>query len=163
MGIHEKGAWVSIGAIIILYIPYVIAVSAEPMEAIFRFWYVVIGMAVILGVFHTIDTMLRVLSKQRGVHVVIDELDQRIHQKAAIISGGLLASMVMVWVIVMMYALPLLGGEVVETTSDGSMTYMAWPIEQIMHAVQWLFASFVCAQLVYYGMILVQYRSMSRE
>lgn len=163
MGIHEKGAWVSIGAIMVLYIPYFIDVYTEPMTALYRFWYVAIGMAVILSVFHAIDSILHLLNRRRGEYAVVDELDQRIQHKAALVSGGLLACMVMIWVIVMMYALPMLGDEVVETTSDGSLSYVAWPITQIMHAVQWLFASFVGAQVLYYGMILGQYRSMSRE
>lgn len=162
MAIHERSAWVSIGAILALYIPYFMDVNAHPMESLYRFWGVGIGIAVIMALFHTIDAIIHVIQKRSDAMQLVDELDQAIHHNATAVSGGLLAVVVVAWVIGMMYALPVLGVSVVETTSEGIDTYIAWSIPQMMRAVQWLFAGFVLSNLVFYGMVIVQYRRLHR-
>jgi hypothetical protein len=163
MTIHERSAWISIGAILMLYIPYFIDVNAQPMVSLYRFWGVGIGMAVIMALFHAIDAVMHVVQKRGGAIQLVDELDRAIQHNAMAISGILLAVVVVVWVIVMMYALPLFGSSVVETTSDYVNAYVAWPIDQVMRAIQWLFAGFVMANLVFYGVVIAQYRSMRGE
>lgn len=162
MAIHERSAWGSIGAILVLYIPYFIEVNAHPMESLYRFWMVGIGMAVIMGVFHLIDTIVHVVQTRRIPLQILDELDRTIQYKAMMVSGGVLAFALVIWVIVMMYALPILGATVIETTSERVNTYVAWPIDHVMRAIQWLFAGFVLANLVFYLAVIVQYRGLHR-
>lgn len=163
MTTHEKSAWVSVGALILLYIPYFIDVNAQPMESLYRFWVVAIGMAVIMVLFHAIDAIIHVIQKRSGAVQLIDELDRVIQQKATTIAGAMVSAVIVVWIIVMMYALPVLGVSVVETTSDGVHTHVAWPIEQVMRAIQWLFAGFVVSNLVFYIAVIVQYRRIHHE
>lgn len=160
MTIHEKSAWASVVAILVLYIPYFSAVNAQPMEGVYRFWGVTIGMAVIMGVFHAIDAIVHVIRHRTHVVTLVDELDQAIQRDAAMVAGGVLAGVVVCWVIGMMYALPLSAVTVTETTSDGIRTYVAWSVDDIMRAIHWLFAGFVMANLVYYFVMIVRYRSM---
>lgn len=163
MTLHEKSAWVSVGAIVLLYIPYFMQVNAYPMASLYLFWVVGIGMAVIMVLFHTIDAVVHVVQKREGALQLVDELDRAIEHNAMAISGILLAVVVVIWVMVMMYALPVFGSSVVETTSDSMNAYVAWPIDQVMRAIQWLFAGFVMANLVFYGVVIAQYRSMRGE
>ena len=163
MTLHEKSAWVSVGAILLLYIPYFIDVNAQPMESLYRFWGVGIGMAVIMVLFHTIDAIIHAIQKRGGALQLVDELDRAIQHNATTVSSAMLAVVVVAWVIVMMYALPMLGVSVEETTSDQTERYVAWSIQQIMRAVQWLFAGFVLSNLVFYCMVIVQYRRLYRE
>lgn len=160
MTIHEKSAWVSIIAIVVLYVPYFMAVHTNPMESIARFWILGVGMAVIMGVFHTIDAIVSVLLHRGETMGIIDELDRVIQQQAAMYAGSTLAFIVVIWVIVMMYILPIMGRTVIEQTSDMNVPYIAWSIEQVMRAVQWLFAGFVLANIVYYAVVIVRYRSV---
>jgi len=163
MTTHEKSAWVSVGALIVLYVPYFIDVNAHPMESLYRFWVVAMGMAVIMVLFHATDAIIHVIQRRSGAVQLIDELDRVIQQKATTVAGAMLSSVIVVWIIVMMYALPVLGISVVETTSDDVLTHVAWPIEQVMRAIQWLFAGFVVSNIVFYVAVIVQYRRIQRE
>jgi hypothetical protein len=163
MTTHEKSAWVSVGVLILLYVPYFIDVNAHPMESLYRFWVVAMGMAVIMVLFHAIDAIIHVLQRRSGAVQLIDELDRVIQQKATTVAGAMVSSVIVVWIIVMMYALPVLGTSVVETKSDVVLTHIAWPIEQVMRAIQWLFAGFVVSNIVFYVAVIVQYRRIQRE
>jgi len=163
MSIHEKSAWVSIVAILGLYIPYFMVVDVHPLQGLYRFWVVGIGMAVIMGVFRAVDAIVQVVQQRAGTMVVVDELDRLIQYKAALLSGVILACVVVIWVIGMMYVLPLHATTMVETTSDGVYSHAAWPITDVMRTVHWLFAGFVATNLLYYVAIIVQYRSMRDE
>lgn len=159
MTIHERSAWVSIGAMLVLYIPYFMEVQTNPMQGLVLFWVVGVGMAIILVIFHTIDAIMHVVLKRSGSLTLVDEFDQTIQRHAAMIAGGLLAVVVMSWIIVMMYLLPLFGSSVVDTSNYASI-YVAWPIEYMMRAVHWLFAGFVLSNIVYYAVVIYHYRSL---
>lgn len=66
MTLHEKSAWVSIAGILVLYVPYFVEVNAHPMESLYRFWFVGVGMAVIMGIFYTIDAVIHVIQQRDG-------------------------------------------------------------------------------------------------
>ncbi len=85
----------------------------------------------------------------------IDELDRIIELNAAKWAGLALGFAVFTWILVAMYAIPVVGGR-------AGATSFAVPVFTAMTAVHWLFAAFVLSNLTYYGGIVIGYRRLHR-
>jgi hypothetical protein len=165
MSFHEKSAWACLVGISVVYIPYFTLVLRFPMAALGLFWLSAIGLAAILVVFHTVNAIATKSIRSHGEVPPVDELDQRIELKAAKWAGFVLSVAVLAWIIIVMYAAPVIGGLGVEQVklAGGEISPLNFsiPVFTAMVSVHWLFAGFVIANLAYYGGIVLGYRRIA--
>ncbi len=150
MSFHEKSAWACLVLIIGVYTPYFVVVFRYPMAALGLFVVSAVGLAVLLTAFHVVNALATRTIRATGQAPPADELDRCIELHASKWAGVVLAFAVMSWILIVMYAILLVGGfELVAVAPAGAM-----------FATQSLFAGFVLANIAYYGGIVVGYRRM---
>ncbi|MFV9505959.1 MAG: hypothetical protein AB4911_15515 [Oscillochloridaceae bacterium umkhey_bin13] len=154
MSFHEKSALACFISICLVYVPYFMLVFRFPMAALGLFWVSAVGLVALLTGFHIVNALATRSIRTSGGVPPVDELDQRIELKAAKWAGFILAFAVTTWILVAMYALPVLSNGV-------SPSSYAIPMVTAMTAVHWLFAGFVLANIVYYGGIVFGYRRIA--
>lgn len=154
MSFHEKSAWACLISLAVVYVPYFWLVLRFPMAAIGLFWVSTLVLAVLLTAFHVVNA-LATRSIRSGRMDPVDELDERIELQAAKWAGLILGIAILTWVIIAMCSIVEMGAGagLAATTAVPKLTAMA--------AVQWLFASFVLANAVYYGAIVFRYRRLA--
>jgi hypothetical protein len=158
MSFHEKSAWACLISICLAYVPYFVLVFRLPMAAMGLFWVSALGLAALLAVFHVVNAIATRSIRATGEVPPVDELDQKIEWKAAKWAGLILSFAVLTWILVTMYSIPMIASNVLAQTAASSH---AIPIFTAMAAVQWLFAGFVFANVVYYGGIVFRYRRLA--
>jgi hypothetical protein len=165
MSFHEKSAWACLVGICLVYVPYFSVVLRFPMAALGLFWLSAIGLVAILVVFHAVNAIATKSIRSLGEVPPIDELDQRIEQKAAKWAGFVLSVGVMTWILITMYSEPVIGGSALEQAKLAG--YEISPMHYSIHvfsaivAIHWLFAGFVIANVAYYGGIVLGYRRLA--
>jgi len=112
----------------------------------------------LLAVFHVVNAIATRSIRATGAVPPVDELDRKIELKAAQWAGLILAIAVLTWIVVTMYSIPVIASNVLAQTAASSP---AIPMFTAMAAVQWLFAAFVVANVVYYGCIVFRYRRLA--
>ena len=150
MSFHEKSAWACLAAIGGVYGPYFYLAWRYPPAALGVFWISALAVAGILVAFHVVNALATRSIRTTGRVPPVDELDRSIELAAARWSGLVLAFAVFTWILFAMYLLP--AGVARGAADTAAPTIVA--------AVQWLFAGFVLANLVYYGGIVVGYRRL---
>jgi hypothetical protein len=154
MSFHEKNAWACLIAIVVVFVPYFLIVFQYPMAFVGWLVLAVIGLSVLLAVFHIVNALATRSIRQRGDTPAQDELDRLIELRAAKLSGIVLAVVVVVWSLSAMFGVPTIAGE------GTASSQFAIPIMQVMIAIHLLFAGFVVANLAYYGSIVAGYRRL---
>jgi len=165
MSFHEKSALVCLVSISLIYGPYFVVVSRFPMASLGLFWVAAGGLVMVLTLFHIANALATRSIRTTGNVPSADELDQRIELKASKGAGFILAFAVMSWILYAMYTIPVVGQSVREEGLAGGVELSPFnfvlPVFTAMLAVQWLFAGFVVANLVYYGGIVIGYRRLA--
>lgn len=165
MSFHEKSAWACLVALGVVYVPYFLVVLRSPLAGLGLFWLATAGLAAILVVFHTVNALATKSIRSRGDVPPTDELDQSIELRAAKWAGFALSFAVVTWILFAMYATPAIGGreweQAKQAGTDLSPAHFSIPALTALAAVHWLFAGFVVANVVYYGGIVVRYRSIA--
>ena len=165
MSFHEKSALACLISICLVYVPYFIVVFRFPMAALGLIWVSVIGLVVLLVLFHVAIAIATRSIRATGDAPPVDELDQKIELTAAKWAGFILAFAVVTWILVAMYSMPAIGAGAFEQTNatrgEVSPSHFAVPVLTAMAAVHWLFAGFVFANVAYYGGIVIGYRRMA--
>lgn len=166
MGFHEKSAVACLTGICAVYIPYFAIVLIYPMAALGLIWVSTIALVALLAGFHIAIALATRSVRRTGDVPPVDELDQKIQHSAAQWASLVLAFGVMTWILVAMYSMPVIGAGVFEKIKASGAaptpSHFAVPVFAAMTAVQWLFAGFVLANLVYYAGIVIGYRRLAR-
>ncbi|MDP1798824.1 MAG: hypothetical protein Q8K78_15120 [Planctomycetaceae bacterium] len=167
MSFHEKSAWVCLVSILCVYLPYFSLVCVFPMAALGLFWVAVAGLVVLLTVFHVVIAVATRSVRTTGGLPPVDELDEKIELKATKWASLILAFAVFTWVLVAMYSAPVIAHEAFEQAKildpEAAAIPFAVPVFTAMAAIQWLFAGCVFANVIYYGGIVIGYRSLAGE
>ncbi|MEO1495932.1 MAG: hypothetical protein AAFV43_02155 [Planctomycetota bacterium] len=166
MGFHEKSAWACLLSIGLVYVPYFAVVLRHPMAALGFFVLATIALVVLLVIFHIVNAVATRSIRATGDTPPVDELDQRIELHAAKWAGFGLAAAVLAWILRIATLLPVAGVVTIKRMAangvEVSPADFAVPVLSAMAAVQWLFAAFVIANVVYYGVIVIGYRRLAR-
>lgn len=165
MSFHEKNAWACLVSVLIVYIPYFLYVSQEPVASIILFVVAVIFLAVLLTLFHALNAVFSSRIRRTGDTPKRDERDRYFELKAARLSGTVLGFCVIVWCINAMMGIPLKGlrNAFLEGAEDSPVDISDFSIPA-MEAIWWvqlLFACFVFANVVYYASMIFSYRRHS--
>jgi hypothetical protein len=155
MSFHEKSAWACLISLTVVYVPYFWLVLRFPMAAIGLFWVSAIVLVVLLAVSHAVSALATRSIRAAGRMEPVDELDQKIELQAAKWAGLILGIGILTWVLIAMFLILRIGA------NDGLSAASAVPKLAAMAAVQWLFATFVLANAIYYGAIALRYRRMA--
>jgi len=165
MSFHEKSAWACLISISLAYVPYFVFVFRFPMAALGLFWVSAIVLVALLVVFHIVNAIATRSIRITGAVPPVDELDQKIELHAAKWAGLILAIVVLTWILLAMYSIPVIGHSLLEQTNvtRGAVfsSSRAIPMFAAMAAVHWLFAGFVFANAAYYGGIVFRYRRLA--
>ncbi len=166
MSFHEKSAWVCFVSIGVVFAPYFGVVLRHPMAYVGLFGLAVIGLVVLLTLFHLVNALVTRSIRRSGEVPSLDELDRMVELRAAKTAGLVLAFVVVVWSLAAMIGIPAAGvSQRVHASATGESASAAGfviPVAHAMTAVHLLFAGFVIANLVYYGRIVVAYRRLAR-
>ena len=174
MSFQEKSAWACLVSIVGVFVPYLVVVLREPMAFVGLFPLAVLVQVLLLGAFHAVNAIVTRSIRRSGETTALDELDRLIELRAAKVAGVVLSVVVMSWCLLAMVGAPVLGvnglrqasaGAVASSTSTaaaaGTASFQV-PVTQALVAVHLLFAGFVVANVVYYGVIIWGYRRLAR-
>lgn len=166
MSFHEKSAWACLVTTVGIFIPYFALVLLHPMAYVGLIIVATIVQVVLLVGFHIVNALATKSIRETGDTPPLDELDRLIELKASKFSGIVLATAVMTWCCVAMFAVPASGVvQVMQAKAqeiDVTAANFAMPVMQAMVGVHLLFAGFVIAHASYYAGIVFGYRRISQ-
>ena len=163
MGYQEKSAWACSGSILVVFVPYFLAVFQAPMAYVALFVMAVVGLVALLAGFHIINAIVSASIRKSGDVPKPDELDRIIELRAAKLSGIVLGVVVLMWLCTVMLWFPVMGIREIAAAAEPVAADFSVPVVKAMLWVHGLFAGFVVANLVYYGAIVASYRRLADE
>ncbi len=165
MSFHEKSAWACMCSIVLAFVPYFWIVFRFPMAFVGVFVLAVMVLVALLVAFHVVNSMATASIRNTGDVPSPDELDRLIELRAAKLSGIVLATIVIIWSLVVMFGVPAVGVAEISNENAAGMSVessdFAIPVTQALFWVHLLFAGFVVANLTYYGSVIAGYRGMA--
>jgi len=165
MSFHEKSAWACLIAVLLVFVPYFALVLRYPMAFVALFVLAVFVLVALLAGFHIFNSLLTPSIRETGDTPQHDELDRLIELRAAKLSGLVLGIAVLLWSIAAMFGAPAAGvSEFVKAQAENALvapTQLVVPLSFALTAIHLLFASFVAANVIYYGTIIAGYRRLA--
>ena len=163
MSFHEKSAWACLVSLLIAFVPYFFYVFQYPAAFVGLFIVAVVVLVALLVGFHVLNSVMSPSIHQTGDTSVRDERDIQIETWAAKVAGVVLGFLVMIWCLNAMYGIPVVAAVEASRNSspEGGQTLSDFsiPALQALTWVHLMFAAFVAANLTYYLMIVLAYRS----
>ncbi|MDG2182623.1 MAG: hypothetical protein P8L78_13100 [Mariniblastus sp.] len=165
MGFREKNAWFCFVAIFVVFAPYFYFSLQYPVEHVSVFFIAVIGLVILLSVFHAINAIATKSIRESRDAPQADELDAVIELRASKGSGVILMALVLIWCLVAMWSVPVeaVSNTVIQQEGSASPDELGFAITSA-EALLWinlLFAGFVVSNLTYYGKMIASYRGLS--
>ena len=165
MSYHEKSAWLTLIPILLVFVPYFIAVFKTPFATVFFLIIAVIALVVILTICRTGLAIATPKVLRTGDEPGMDEMERRFDRTSVNVAAYFLSTVVVLWCLNTLVGIPIQAfrglAESERTITNIDLSQLTIPAVDAVNAVQLLFAGFVLANVIYYVSLIVCYRRVS--